>query len=220
MGFAVSKKRVLIVYYSFSGQTQLLVQRIAAGLRECLLEVEIERLQPVQQIAFPFSSWLRMTQVMVLSFFRRRVPVQPVEHLAGRKWDMVVLAGPTWSYNPSGPMLAFLDRYGKSICSRTPVVPIISCRSYWRTHYLGLKWILNRLGAKVMPPVVYLHSANEPWRTIGLFLQLMGRLPRLESSWFRRRYQRYGHSREQYLDAVEQGRKIAGLLAQEESEAA
>lgn len=218
MGFAVSKKRVLIVYYSFSGQTQLLVQRVAAGLRESRLEVEIERLQPVHQISFPFSSWLRMTQVMVLSFFRRRVPVQPVEHLAGRTWDMVVLAGPTWSYNPSGPMLDFLDRYGKAICGRTPVVPIISCRSYWHTHYLGLQRILNRLGAKVMPPVVYLHSADEPWRTVGLFLQLMGRLPRLESSWFRRRYPRYGHSREQYLDAVEQGRKIARLLVPEENE--
>lgn len=219
MGFAVSKKRVLIVYYSFSGQTQLLVQRVAAGLRECAVEVEIERLQPIRQISFPFSSWLDMSRVMVLSFFRRRVPVHPVDHLTVKKWDLVVLAGPTWSYNPSGPMLSFLDRYGKAICGETLVVPVISCRSYWRTHYLGLKLILQGLGAKVATPVVFLHSANEPWRTIGLFLQLMGRLPRLESSWFRRRYQRYGHSREQYQEAVEQGRKIARLLVAGEGEA-
>lgn len=212
MGFVMSRKRILIVYYSFSGQTQLLIQRLAAGIRECEIEVQIERLQPVQPIPFPFSSWLRMIQVMVLSFFRWRVPVQPVDHLDGGQWDMVLLAGPTWSYSPSGPMLAFLDKYGEKLCGDTDVLPLISCRSYWRTHYWALRNILLRLGARVLPPVVYLHSTNEPWRTVGLFLQIMGRLPRRESSWFRKRYPRYGHSKEQYVDAVEQGRNIARML--------
>lgn len=219
MGFAVGKKRVLIVYYSFSGQTQLLIQRVAAGLREHDLTVEIERLQPVRQIHFPFTSWGRMAQVMMLAFFRWRVPVQPLDHITGEKWDLVLLAGPTWSYNPSGPVLAFLDSYGKSVCGDTAVLPLISCRSYWRTHYWGLRLILKRMGAEVKPPIVFLHSTSEPWRTIGLFLQLMGRLPRRESSWFRRRYPRYGHNREQYQDAVEQGRKIARMLVKKDNEA-
>lgn len=209
----MSKKRILIVYYSLSAQTQLLIQRLSTGLKEYDLDVEIERLQPVQQIPFPFTSWARMTKVMVLSFFRRRVPVRPVDHLLEEKWDLVLLAGPTWSYNPSGPILAFLDRYGKALCANTRVVPLISCRSYWRMHFWVLTRLLRRCGALVQPPIVYLHSASEPWRTIGLFLQLMGRLPRPESSWFRRRYPRYGHSREQGLDAVEQGRQIARMLA-------
>jgi hypothetical protein len=213
MGFAVSKKRVLIIYYSFSGQTQLLIQRVAAGIMEGDLEVSIERLQPVEHIPFPFSTWIGMSRVMVLSFFRKRIPVQPHNELLNIKWDMILLAGPTWSYNPSGPILDFLDRYGNVLCKGTKVLPLISCRSYWRTHYWGLKLILGRLGAQVMRPIVFLHSSREPWRTIGLVLQLMGRLPRLESSWFRRRYPRYGHSREQYADALEQGRHIARMLA-------
>jgi multimeric flavodoxin WrbA len=213
MGFAVSKKRVLIIYYSFSGQTQLLIQRVAAGIMEGDLEVSIERLHPVRQIPFPFLSWRSMSRVMILSFFRKRVKVQTNEALLDSKWDMILLAGPTWSYSPSGPVLDFLDRYGNTLCKGTTVLPLISCRSYWRTHYWCLKCILNRLGARVLSPMVFLHSSTEPWRTIGLFLQLMGRLPRRESSWFRRRYPRYGHSREQYADALEQGRNIARMLA-------
>ncbi|SHO49701.1 hypothetical protein [Desulfopila aestuarii] len=208
-------KRVLIVYYSFSGQTQLLLQRMGAAMRECGVEVEIERLQLVEPIQFPFATWLQMSRVMVYSFFRWRVPIQPVDHLLNQEWDLVILAGPTWSYNPSGPMLYFLDQYGAQLVNGTRVMPLISCRSYWRTHYWGISRILKKLGAEVMEPIIYLHSANEPWRTIGLFLQLVGRLPRLETSWFRKRYPRYGHSREQWQDAAEQGRKIARMLLEE-----
>lgn len=205
------KKRVLIVYYSFSGQTQLMMQRLAAGMREYGLEVELERLQTTVQISFPFTSWLEMARVMALSFFRWRVPIRPVDRLEITALDLVVVAGPTWSYNPSGPVLAFLDQYGSRL-AKCRVLPFISCRSYWRTHYWALRRILRRYGAEVLPPIVYLHSAKEPWRTIGLFLQLMGRLPRLESSWFRLRYPRYGHSREQWQDALEEGRRIARQL--------
>lgn len=205
-------KRVLIIYYSFSGQTQLLIQHMSAGMREAGLQVDIERLIPLRQISFPFRSWLEMASVMFLSFFRWRVPVRPIDHLLTRKWDCVVLAGPTWSYNPSGPMLYFLDRYGKEVCGGVKVLPLISCRSYWRTHYWCLLRKLKGCGAEVLEPLVYLHSAHEPWRTIGLFLQLVGRLPRLETSWFRKRYPRYGHSKEQWRDAAEKGRSIAGML--------
>jgi len=208
-------KRVLIVYYSFSGQTQLLLQRMGTAMRDCGVEVEIERLQLVEPIQFPFTTWLEMSRVMLLSFCRWRVPVRPIDHIMNKAWDLVILAGPTWSYNPSGPMLYFLDRYGAQLCNGVRVLPLISCRSYWRTNYWGLSRILKRLGAEVMEPIVYLHSANEPWRTIGLFLQLVGKLPRLETSWFRKRYPRYGHSREQWQDAAEQGRKIARMLLDE-----
>lgn len=208
----MSKKRVLIVYYSFSGQTQLLIQRLVCGLEQSNHEVVTERLQPVDQLPFPFTSWAMMAKVMVYSFFRWRVPVNQVNDIVYEKWDLVIIAGPTWSYSPSGPVLAFLDKYGRDICEGTTIVPFISCRSYWRTHYWGLKFILNKLGGKVTRPIVYLHCSSEPWRTIGLFLQLMGKLPRLESSWFRRRYPRYGHSKEQCADALEQGKMMVNRL--------
>ncbi len=217
MGFAVSKKRVLIIYYSFSGQTQLLIQRVSAGIMEGDLEVSVERIQPLRHIPFPFSTWKSMSRVMVLSFFRKRVAVQSYDELLNKKWDLILLAGPTWSYSPSGPVLDFLDRYGRALCKDTQVLPLISCRSYWRTHYWGLRLILSRSGARVLRPIVFTHSSREPWRTIGLILQLMGRLPRLESSWFRRRYPRYGHSREQYADALEKGRHIARMLSDKEN---
>ncbi len=211
---AVNTKRVLIVYYSFSGQTQLLIQKLVNGLEEEGVEVVLERLEPVVHITFPFLTWKKMADVMISSFFRRHVQIFPVDHLVDRKWDSVILAGPTWSYNPSGPMLDFLDRYGSKLLAGTTVIPFISCRSYWRVHYWGLKAILKNFGARVKSPIVYLHSSSEPWRTIGLFLQLVGRLPRLESSWFRKRYPRYGHSKEQYEDAIERGRELAIELAE------
>lgn len=208
----MSRKRILVVYYSFSSQTQLLIQRVVSGIQEHEVDVEVQRLHPKEPISFPFTSLVSMGKVMLFSFFQWRVPIQPVDQSVEQKWDLIILAGPTWSYCPSGPILDFLDTYGKVIVTDKDVMPIISCRSYWRTHYWWLKKILKSHGGKVLQPLIYQHTAKEPWRTIGLFLQIMGRMPRLETSKFRKNYPRYGHSKEQLNDAVEQGRRIAESL--------
>lgn len=215
----MGKKQVLIVYYSFSSQTQLLVQRLVSGLKEYDIEVTVKLLQPVDQIPFPFSSFFQMVKVMVFSFFRHRVAVNPVSTELQKDWDLIILGGPTWSYNPSGPVLSFLDGPGAAICRNQTVLPLISCRSYWRTHFWGLRHILKRLGARVKSPLVYEHSAGEPWRTVGLFVQLLGRLPRRNRTWFRRVYKRYGHDKDQYLHIQQRGREIAReLLAGDQRE--
>lgn len=127
-------------------------------------------------------------------------------------WDCIILAGPTWSYHPSGPVLDFLDRYGREICAGKRVIPLISCRSYWRWHYWTLKARLQRYGASVAEPIVFTHPIREPWRLIGLVLQLRGKMVRREKSWFRNHYPGYGHSKQQALEALHKGREIAEKL--------
>lgn len=211
----MSGKRVLIIYYSFSSQTHLLVQRFASGLTEGGVEVVMERLHPVDKMPFPFMSTLSLLRAMTTSFFRKRIPIKDPVNLPDGHWDLVVLSGPTWSYNPSGPVLAFLDRYGESHFKDKDVLPLISCRAYWQINYSCIKKILIKGGARVLEPLVYFHCAKEPWRTTGLVLQMLGRLPRGENSWFRKKYTRYGHSFEQFETAKQEGLARAAQLLSE-----
>lgn len=211
----MNRNRVLIIYYSFSSQTQLLVQRLASGLEESGAEVVLERVQPVAPLPFPFPNPLSCIGVMITSFFRKRVPITQPRHITENHWDLVIVGGPTWSYNPSGPILHLLDKYGDQFCAGRKIIPLISCRSYWRTHYRVVKRLLASKGATVEQPVVFQHQGREPWLTIGLFLQIIGRLPRKESSWFRQHYPRYGHTVEQFSEAVDTGRKIGAELARD-----
>ncbi|MEE4241101.1 MAG: hypothetical protein V2I36_06520, partial [Desulfopila sp.] len=145
--------------------------------------------------------------MMLETFFRKRVAIEDVQPTAGINWDLVILAGPTWSYNPSGPVLSFFDRDGEMLTQRK-VLPFISCRGYWRLHYLQLRLMLSRRKAEFLQPVVFLHTGPEPWRTIGVFLKIAGYSPESESSWIRKYYTRFGHGKEQIDYARQLGQEF------------
>ncbi|MFH0784799.1 MAG: hypothetical protein V2B20_22980 [Pseudomonadota bacterium] len=205
----MANKRVLVVYYSYTQQTKIQLKKFISGLECAGIEVSRERLEPIKPYEFPFRTNLRLVIAMMLTSFQKRMTIRPVSGDCFRSWDCIVLAGPTWSSHPSGPILDFLDRYGRDVCGGRVVIPFISCRSYWRLHYWTLKRRLGGYGCKVQKPVVFMHPQKEPWRFFGLILQLRGKIPRRENSWFRQHYPGYGHSKEQGGYAIEEGIKLA-----------
>jgi hypothetical protein len=74
-------------------------------------------------------------------------------------------------------------------------------------HNWDLRAVLKRKGARVLRPVVFTHPVAEPWRTIGVFLKLAGKMPESGQSWFHHFYPRYGHNKKQVNDA-----KAIGLI--------
>ncbi len=209
------KPRVLVLYYSFSGQTIGLLHRLADGLKFRGAEVVMERLRPVEPLRFPvgtFSSTLRM---MLATCFRPRVAIEELSADSRGPFDLVILAGPTWSYNPSGPVLAFLDRDGRRLLAGRPVLPLISCRGYWRWHWQGLRKKLRACEARIANLIVFTHPQPEPWRTIGVFLKIAGKAPE-RSPLLKRWYSRFGHCREQQEEAWHFGLAIGLALARGE----
>lgn len=208
----MSKVRVLIVYYSLTKQTEILIKRFVSGLEHENVTVVLERITPIKPYEVPFRTNSRLGIAMVATFFRKRMAIQPVTQQCFGSWEGIVLAGPTWSYNPSGPMLDFLDRYGKQVCGGQVVVPFISCRAYWFINYWSLKRQLRQYGATVEEPVVFVHPIREPWRSVGLLLKLRGMIARKKYAWVRQYYPRYGHSDAQRIAAKEAGRQLAARL--------
>jgi len=206
---AVSKKRILILSYSYSNQTSNLLKKLVAGLEESDIEILWERLLPIQELRFPIGTIPSTLLMMVQTFFRKRYPVQPIDQKVFDQWDLIILAGPTWSYNPTGVVLSFLDRDGDKLFKDQAVLPFISCRGYWRVHFWGLRSLLKKCGARVVAdPIVFKHPTTEPWNTIGVFLKLAGKMPERGKGWFRIYYPKYGHSRKQIETAYELGRKL------------
>ncbi len=205
----MSKKQVLILSYSYSHQTRNLMKKLVSGMEESELEITWERLYPVDDLRFPIGSVPATVLMMFQTFFRKRYPVKPVAPQVFGQWDLIILAGPTWSYNPSGVILSLLDRDGEKIFKDQTVLPLISCRGYWRVHFWGLRSLLKKCGTKcVCAPIVFTHPNNEPWNTIGVFLKLAGKMPERGKGWFRKVYPKYGHSRKQGETACELGKTL------------
>ncbi len=204
-------KRALIIYYTFSTQTAKLVHHLRKGFKEAGIEVETLKLIPEKKLSFPLHSVSRTISMMLRTFFRQRVQIKPVDKEQIRKADIIVLAGPTWSYNPSGPVLDFLDKYSYLLKGKK-VLPVISCRKYWRTHYRYLKRKITSCGGKCLSPIVFTHLIKEPWSTIGTFMTIAGINPR-HHSFMRKHYPRYGHNQTQLAEMEKRARDIARSLA-------
>jgi hypothetical protein len=187
------------------------LNRLHGGLKKAGVEVVVEKIVPLQPWRFPFGTVLVTFLRMITTFFRQRMAIHPLPPICFEKYDLIILAGPTWSYHPSGPVLALLDRDGPQLLKGQRVLPLISCRGYWRFHWWGLRRLLKKCGAVVVNVMVFSHPNSEPWRTIGVFLKLAGRNPE-RSRWFGRHYRRYGHSAGQRDEAFRFGLVIGETL--------
>lgn len=208
-----NQKKILILSYSFSGQTSGLLRQIQGALIEEGHQVHKERITPCHPLKFPTGSIISCLKMMVTTFLRFRVPIQELSPMCQQPFDLILLAGPTWSYNPSGPILALIDRDGASLFKGQIVLPVISCRGYWRVHLFGLSHMLKRCGASIPNSLVFSHPHKEPWRTIGVFLKISGKAP---ERWplLRRYYRHFGHSKEQQEEAGRFGSLLGQALRQ------
>ncbi len=206
-------KRILIIQYSFSAQTRSLVRSIVEGLQEYPVSVVRERLVPVSEQHFPIGTVPKTVKKMIVTMFRQRVPIQPLSPHCFEDYDLIILAGPTWSYNPSGPVMSLLDRDGEQLFRGQTVLPVISCRGFWRMHWWGIKSLLKGLGGLVPNGIIFSHPSKEPWCTLGVFLKLTGRIPE-RMPWMQKHYKKYGHTRPQLAEARRFGEMIGGALVQ------
>ncbi len=210
-GSPPKNRQVMLIYYSFSGQTGVLLNRLSAGLKDQGVEVFYEKLKPVKHLRFPVGSILRTYLMMFATLLRRRVPIQELSDKCKQEYDLIILAGPTWSYNPSGPVLSFLDRDGREVLGGREVLPLISCRGYWKVHWWGLQKKLEKCGALFSNLIAFSHPNPEPWCTIGVFLKIAGKNPE-RSGFIGKYYNHFGHSNEQMEEAYSFGVQIAESL--------
>jgi hypothetical protein len=210
--------RICIIYFSLSGQSRGLINLLAAGIRNRGVEVVIEQIHPVEKIKFPFNSVLRTLKMMLTTFFRMRIPVLEPSRRCFSDFDLMILAGPTWSYNPSGPVLSLLDRYGGELFGSKTVIPLVSCRGFHRMHEYLLQRQLQACGAHPRPAIVFCHPVAEPWSTIGVFLKSAGYRPE-KMSFLAGRYAHFGHTADQLIEARSIGERLADDLLQTTTEA-
>ena len=112
-------------------------------------------------------------------------------------------------------MLFFLDNYALDMLKGQHVLPLISCRSYWRLHHWEMKRALRGADIRLLKPYVFSHPSPGMWCALGVFLKLAGKRPNIWHSIFQRYCPRYGFSPDQIEEARSIGRSLAGRLDDE-----
>ncbi len=142
-------KKVLVLYYSQTGQLTEIVNSFVAPLAQEDVSVEVVRAKPKNDFAFPWTS-KRFFDAMPETVLAIPSPMEKIE-LKEPKYDLVVFAYQPWYLSLSIPANSILatDEV-KRILKNTPVVTLIGARNMWLSSQEKLKNLLSEAGANLV----------------------------------------------------------------------
>ncbi len=157
-------KRILVLYYSQTGQLTRATQSFMAPLAQ-RADVEIiwQNLQPEQPYPFPWG-FFSFLDVFPESVYLDPPRLKPLSFELDSDFDLVVLAYQVWFLSPSPPIVAFLKSPAARVLNDTPVITFIACRNMWLTAQEKVKMLLSAAGARLIDNAV-LVDQGPPWAT-------------------------------------------------------
>ena len=152
-------KKVLVLYYTQTGQLEEIVDSFLAGLQQPGIEVERVRLRLVNDFSFPWNSE-RFFDAMPDSVLAKPAPLQPFT-LKESRYDLVVFAYQPWYLSLSIPANSILALpQVQQVLKNTPVVTLIGARNMWISSQEKLKKILQPLGSRIVGNVALVDKTN------------------------------------------------------------
>ncbi|MEO6541931.1 MAG: hypothetical protein ABIN74_13095 [Ferruginibacter sp.] len=142
-------KKILVIYYTQSGQLEDILNCFTAPLVEAGNTVEKVRVHVANDYPFPWTgnSFFAVMPDCVLG-----VPTElKAFELKESKYDLVILGYQAWFLSPSIPFNSILNHPSvKAVLKDTPVVTITGARNMWITAMERIKKMLKNSGAKLV----------------------------------------------------------------------
>ncbi|MBX2902886.1 MAG: hypothetical protein KF872_04950 [Chitinophagales bacterium] len=152
-------KKVLVLFYSQTGQLKKIVHSFVSGLQSAQTEVEIVELQPKEKYPFPWTS----------DTFFGAMPDSVLQHgtaletptFRHSNYDLVVFAYQPWFLSPSIPATAILQLPEvKARIYNTPIVTIIGARNMWLNAQEKVKTLLKANNAHLVANAALVDKAH------------------------------------------------------------
>ena len=144
------KKRILIVYYSQTGQLLRILQKIAEPLLNNK-NIEIEYFKIEMENDFPFP-WNRKAffGIMPDSVQEKAHPIK-ANRPNHNKYDLIILGYQVWFLSASVPFTSFLESdSAKFILKNTNVVTVIGGRNMWVMAQESIRKRLKSIGSTLV----------------------------------------------------------------------
>ena len=161
--------RVLVVYYTFSGQTE----RVARVIGETL-ERRGARVSTVK-IEFTDKRWAGRFQKIPMRFAMLKIvgmlPAQarqatgeiqvPAEALSG-DYDLVVIGSPTWWFRVSIPIRSYLTSpAARNVLEGRPFAAFSTSRRYWKHNVGAIRGFGEQAGGKWIDETHFVAEGNQ-----------------------------------------------------------
>jgi hypothetical protein len=154
-------KRILVVYFSQSGQLKRILEYLTKPLLAAGHEVYFEEIQPVNQFPFPWNSF-QFFNAFPETFTQKTQALKPLSNKAFDNYDLVILGYQPWFLSPSRPVSSFLQSAeGERILQNKNVVTVLGCRNMWLGAQEKVKRWLRTIKSNLVGHIALIdHSSN------------------------------------------------------------
>jgi len=146
-------KKVLVLYYSQSGQMRDVINNFIAPLQEDeSILVDYKKISPVEKYPYPWPFY-PFFDAFPESIFLNGCEVKPLEDV-DKEYDLIILGYTIWFLAPAIPITGFLKSdQAKKLFKDRPVVTVIACRDMWVMAQEKMKQLLLDLDAHLVDNV-------------------------------------------------------------------
>lgn len=143
-------KKILIVYFSQSGQQMRILQSLAKPFLDAGHEVVFEELYPLERFPFPWSAY-EFFNAFPETFTQQPVALQSLSPATHQDFDLIIIGYQPWFLTPSRPVSSFLQsKDGNRILQNKNVITILGCRNMWLGAQEKVKRRLKETNARLV----------------------------------------------------------------------
>lgn len=146
------RPRVLLLYYTYTGQSHKVLEAVGEELRERGCDVVPARIELTDRryadrfSRFPMRRvWPDMLSVLPAQLRRATADISIPESAQTGDYDLICIGSPTWWRATNLPLRSYLKSgHARNVLSDTPFITFVVCRRYWRENIRTVR----RLGQK------------------------------------------------------------------------
>lgn len=160
--------RVLLLYYSYTGQAQKVLG--AAGevfrSRGCeVSEASISFTDPKYSekfSRFPMRRvWPDMLSVLGAQKRNEIGEIQTPDTVRDADYDLILIGSPTWWDNVSMPMRSFLtSEEARTLLSGKPFAVFVVCRTFWQANLEGVRELAEAAGGRYVDEIHFTYPGD------------------------------------------------------------
>jgi hypothetical protein len=152
------QQKILVIYYSQTGQLKRIADVIVAPLQQ-QADIVYEEIIPVQPFPFPWSK-KDFFDTMPETVLGRPCAIQPLKVDLNTRFDLVILAFQPWFLSLSQPVAAFLQSEDAArLLKGTNVITLIGARNMWLNAQETVKNHLYKIGAHLVGNIALVDTA-------------------------------------------------------------
>jgi hypothetical protein len=140
-------KKVLVLYYSQTGQLKRVINSFITGLEDEDISVDMKAIRPKTKYPFPWPFY-QFFDEFPEAVLMDGCEIKTLENIED-DYDLIILGYTVWYMAPSIPITAFMhSQQAKKLFKDKPVITLVACRDMWVLAQEKIKGMLKDLGAK------------------------------------------------------------------------